>query len=83
MVVVLVPQGLFFMTTVTYATGAVRMARRSALVQQANAIESMSNVRVLCMDKTGTLTSNRILYDAVQPLGVPEDARGAAWWAIS
>ena len=72
-IVVLVPQGLFFMTTVTYATGAVRMAGRSALIQQANAIESLSNVRVLCMDKTGTLTSNRILYNAVLPLGIPAE----------
>ena len=72
-VVVLVPQGLFFMTTVTYATGSVRMAGRGALIQQANAIESLSNVRVLCMDKTGTLTSNRILYNAVQPVGLPEE----------
>jgi cation-transporting ATPase E len=75
-VVVLVPQGLFFMTTVTYATGAVRMAGRSALIQQSNAIESLSNVRVLCMDKTGTLTSNRILYNAVLPLGLPEEQMG-------
>ena len=42
---------------------------RGALIQQANAIESLSNVRVLCMDKTGTLTSNPILFNAVQPLG--------------
>ena len=59
-IVALVPQGLFFMTTVTYATGAVRMAGKGALIQQANAIESMSHVDVLCMDKTGTLTTNRI-----------------------
>jgi cation-transporting ATPase E len=71
-IVVLVPQGLFFMTTVTYATGAVRMAGRGALIQQSNAIESMSNVDVLCTDKTGTLTSNRIVYYAVHPLAAEE-----------
>lgn len=68
----MVPQGLFFMTTVTYAMGAVRMAGRGALVQQANAIESMSNVDVLCMDKTGTLTTNRITLHEVKPIGIPE-----------
>jgi cation-transporting ATPase E len=69
-IVVLVPQGLFFMTTLTYAGGAVRMAGKGALVQQANAIESMSNVDVLCLDKTGTLTTNQIrleTIDAVDP----------------
>ena len=71
-IVALVPQGLFFMTTVTYATGAVRMAGKGALIQQANAIESMSHVDVLCMDKTGTLTTNRIQLHAIHPLGLEE-----------
>jgi len=71
-IVALVPQGLFFMTTVTYATGAVRMAGKGALIQQANAIESMSHVDVLCMDKTGTLTTNRLQLHAVHSLGLEE-----------
>jgi cation-transporting ATPase E len=71
-IVALVPQGLFFMTTVTYATGAVRMAGKGALIQQANAIESMSHVDVLCTDKTGTLTTNRLRLHAVHSLGLEE-----------
>jgi cation-transporting ATPase E len=58
----LIPNGLFFMVIVAYAMGAVRIAGRGALVQQANSVESLSNVNVLCMDKTGTLTANRIQY---------------------
>ena len=65
----LVPNGLFFMVIVTYAMGAVRMASRGALVQQANSVESLSNVDVLCMDKTGTLTANKIAYHDVLPVG--------------
>ncbi len=68
----LVPQGLFFMTTVTYAMGAVRMATSGVLVQQANAIESMSNVNMLCMDKTGTLTTNRIRFEAAYPVNLEQ-----------
>ena len=68
-IVALVPQGLFFMTTVTYAMGAVRMAGKGALIQQANAIESLSHVDVLCLDKTGTLTTNRIQLHAVHSAG--------------
>ncbi|MEZ4667115.1 MAG: HAD-IC family P-type ATPase [Anaerolineae bacterium] len=56
----LIPNGLFFMTSIAYAMGAVRMAGRGALIQHANAVESMSNVNTLCLDKTGTLTANRI-----------------------
>ncbi|MBA3869220.1 MAG: HAD-IC family P-type ATPase [Anaerolineae bacterium] len=62
----LIPNGLFFMTTIAYGMGAVRMAGQGALIQHANAVESMSNVNVLCLDKTGTLTANRInLVDTV------------------
>jgi cation-transporting ATPase E len=56
----LVPNGLFLAIAVAYALGAVRMLRFGALVQQGNAIESLSHVDVLCLDKTGTLTANRL-----------------------
>ena len=63
-----VPYGLFFLVAVAYTLGAATIAKRGALVQQVNAIESLSNVDVLCMDKTGTLTANRLRLHAVQPL---------------
>src|SRR5262249_4337476 len=47
----LVPQGLAFIVTLTYAIAAVRMARKGALVQRMNAVESTSHVDVLCIDK--------------------------------
>src|SRR5919205_191105 len=65
---------LFLATTVSYSLGAVRIVRKGALVQQANAIESLSNVNVLCLDKTGTLTANRLLVDAVHALDGDERA---------
>jgi cation-transporting P-type ATPase E len=64
-----VPYGLFLMITVAYALGAAAIAREGALVQQVNAVESLSNIDVLCMDKTGTLTANRLAFDGVHPLG--------------
>ncbi|MBL8164611.1 MAG: HAD-IC family P-type ATPase, partial [Anaerolineae bacterium] len=66
----LVPNGLFFMVVLAYALGAVRIVQRGALVQQTNAVESLSNVTVLCMDKTGTLTANRINYHEAYPIDV-------------
>ncbi len=65
----LVPNGLFVSIAVAYALGAIRILRFGALVQQANAIESLSHVDVLCLDKTGTLTANRLEVDRVVPLG--------------
>ena len=55
-VVTLVPEGLILLASLTYAVAAVRMARRGALSQQLNAIESLASVDVVCLDKTGTLT---------------------------
>ena len=59
----LVPNGLFVSIAVAYALGAIRILRFGALVQQANSIESLSHVDVLCLDKTGTLTANRLEVD--------------------
>ena len=68
----LVPAGLFLSVTLAYALGAVRIVRQGALVQQVNAVESLSNVDVLCLDKTGTLTANRFVLEAIQPIGIGE-----------
>ncbi|MDP9794092.1 cation-transporting ATPase E [Catenuloplanes nepalensis] len=64
----LIPYGLFFLIALAYTTGAVRIARRGALVQQVNAVESVSNVDVVCTDKTGTLTTGNLTLTEVVPL---------------
>jgi len=70
----LVPNGLFVSIAVAYALGAIRIIRFGALVQQSNAIESLSHVDVLCLDKTGTLTANKLSVEAVAGLaGAGED----------
>jgi cation-transporting ATPase E len=73
LVVGLVPNGLFLSITLAYALGAVRIIKYGALVQQSNAIESLSNVTVLCLDKTGTLTANRLQVNALHSIGLAED----------
>jgi cation-transporting ATPase E len=72
-VAALVPNGLILAIALSYALGAVRMAGKGALVQQANAVESLSNVDVLCTDKTGTLTTNAIRFHALEPFAVGEE----------
>ena len=68
----IVPSGLFLMIVVTYSMGAVRLANRDALVQGTNAVESLSNVDVFCMDKTGTLTANRMRLSDLEPIDADE-----------
>ena len=64
-----VPAGLILANTVSLSVGAVQIARFDTLVQRINAIESMGNVTVLCTDKTGTLTQNKLTVQEVVPLG--------------
>ncbi|EPQ30402.1 uncharacterized protein PFL1_01928 [Pseudozyma flocculosa PF-1] len=55
-----VPVGLPCVTTTTMAVGAAYLAKRQAIVQKLTAIESLAGVDVLCSDKTGTLTANKL-----------------------
>ena len=68
----LVPNGLLLASSVAYALAAMRVARKGVLVQQANAIDSMSHVDVLCMDKTGTLTTGHERFARLEPLEAPD-----------
>ncbi|MDG2990266.1 HAD-IC family P-type ATPase [Candidatus Synechococcus calcipolaris G9] len=65
----LVPVGLYLTITLAYALGALRISQQQVLVQQANAMESLSSVDVLCLDKTGTLTTNELQLQEIHPLG--------------
>ena len=56
----LVPQGLVLMASVTFALGVYRISKIGAIIQKLNAIESFANVKVVCTDKTGTLTQNKL-----------------------
>lgn len=68
-ILALLPGGLIFFSTVTFAVGVWRVSKLGALVQKLNAIESFSTITTVCMDKTGTLTQNIIAIHAVTPLG--------------
>lgn len=63
----IVPEGLLLATTLLFAYGAVRLFRRQVLLQQINATESLGRVRTLCLDKTGTLTEDRLELIGYEP----------------
>ncbi|MCB0722475.1 MAG: HAD-IC family P-type ATPase [Ignavibacteriae bacterium] len=56
----LIPQGLVFFASVTYALGVYRISKLGAIIEKLNAVESFSSVRTVCMDKTGTITENNL-----------------------
>jgi sodium/potassium-transporting ATPase subunit alpha len=67
-----VPEGLLPTVTLSLAMGSQRMARRKALIKNLNSVETLGSVTVICSDKTGTLTENRM---EVRRIWVPEGAQ--------
>lgn len=67
-VVAMVPLGLVLMTSITFAVGAVKLARQQVLVQELPAVEGLARVDIICLDKTGTLTQGDIVFDDAHPL---------------
>ncbi|EEQ34014.1 plasma membrane ATPase [Microsporum canis CBS 113480] len=80
-----VPVGLPAVVTTTMAVGAAYLAKKKAIVQKLSAIESLAGVEILCSDKTGTLTKNKLsLAEPYCVSGVdPEDLMLTACLAAS
>ncbi|MGZ5291107.1 MAG: HAD-IC family P-type ATPase [Actinomycetota bacterium] len=78
--VAMIPEGLVLLTSVAFAVGVVRLARRAVLVQELPAVEVLARVDVLCIDKTGTLTEGKLVVEEIEPLtedGVHREALAA------
>ncbi len=66
--VAMVPEGLVLLTSIAFAVGATRLARKQVLTQELAAIEGLARVDVVCVDKTGTLTEGELVLATVEHL---------------
>ena len=62
----MIPEGLILLTSIAMAVGVMKLARRKTLVQELAGIETLARADVLCLDKTGTITSGEMELEAVE-----------------
>ncbi len=64
----MIPEGLVLLTSVVLAVSVLRLAKRNALAQELTSIEMLARTDVLCLDKTGTLTSGTLAVQGIEVL---------------
>ena len=69
-VVGMIPEGLVLLISLAFGVAAIRLARQRVLIQELAAVEILARVDVLCLDKTGTLTSGDVAFLRADPLSV-------------
>ena len=64
----MIPEGLYLLTSLALVASIMRLAQKKTMVQDMNCIETLARVDVLCVDKTGTITENKMIVEDVHLL---------------
>lgn len=72
-VIGMIPEGLYLLTTVALAVSTIRLAKQKVLLHDMKSIETLARVDVLCVDKTGTITENKMtVNELIEAEDIPE-----------
>ena len=69
----MIPEGLYLLASVAMAVSAMRLAKQQVLIHDMKCIETLARVDVLCVDKTGTITENKMSVREIIPLAKEEE----------
>ncbi|NJP41025.1 HAD-IC family P-type ATPase [Oscillospiraceae bacterium HV4-5-C5C] len=67
----MIPEGLILLSSVTFVVSTLKLVRQKTLLQNMSAIESLARVDTLCLDKTGTITTGKLVFQELKPLIPP------------
>ncbi len=73
----IIPEGLVLLISLAFGVAAVRLARQRVLIQELAAVEVLARVDVLCLDKTGTLTSGEVSFTRLDVLSADPEMEAA------
>ena len=59
----MIPEGLYLLTTMALAVSTIRLAQKKVLLHDMKSIETLARVDILCVDKTGTITENKMMMN--------------------
>ncbi|MEP7103421.1 MAG: HAD-IC family P-type ATPase [Candidatus Dojkabacteria bacterium] len=81
-ITLIIPQTLIFLFTLSFTISITKLYRKGVLVQKGGSIEDLSNVTAICLDKTGTITTNEMKIKDVQYFNLKENIFGTFYNSV-
>ena len=64
----MIPEGVYLLTSLALVAGVLRLAQKKTMCREMDCIETLARVDTLCVDKTGTVTENKMIVEDIVPL---------------